>query len=430
MFSATAPAMPTSFDPAPAMASAPKVCTVSPPTLVMVDSRSRPLEVMVSLPIDAWLTTLTRLMETPTPTATLEACTAWPLLSTVPSVFAEDLRVSAPPALMVRPSGMVAEEVVLATLIATAAATDTEPSDVEAFGVLPELDPSPPPPLSESVLSALLRSPLTWLLTSPELLWLLSGAPLVEAVACADWPSTVEPLGMVAVVVWVMTGMLLSPAAAPVGLVTLAPLEMVEEIDLDCTGMLVAPLAAPADVTVNEVPPTSMRLFAGTACDSAVVGIEVTVPDEMSLEVVPRSAPTVNQVPPTLMTLPPGIACGSGLVGIEVTLPAATSLVVVPRCGAVDDPKALRLTAPPAVRLRPVVAVTLSLTRLRASATPTAAELAPVATAPALVPMAAVWVALAVKLPPSVVVPLLGSVPSVALVVTLESVTATAGVTA
>ena len=83
--------------------------------------------------------------------------------------------------------------------------------------------------------------------------------------------------------------------------------------------------------------------------------------------------------------------------------------------------------APPAVMLRAVVADTAWLAIVNASPTPMLAVDAPVAVAPAVVAADAVWVPVALNAPDNVRMPL---VPSVAVVVTFESVIAIAGVRA
>ncbi len=77
--------------------------------------------------------------------------------------------------------------------------------------------------------------------------------------------------------------------------------------------------------------------------------------------------------------------------------------------------------------LRPVVAVTVSNARFSARATPIAADVPPVATAPAFVCAAAVW--FAVRLTSRVAVSAMAAVPIVAVVRTVETVIAIAGVT-
>ena len=84
-------------------------------------------------------------------------------------------------------------------------------------------------------------------------------------------------------------------------------------------------------------------------------------------------------------------------------------------------------TAPPAERLRAVVAPAFWLAMVRARATPTAAVVAVPVTAPAVVAAPAVWVAVAAKAPVRVVV---APVPSDAVVVTFDKVMAAAGTAA
>jgi len=102
-------------------------------------------------------------------------------------------------------------------------------------------------------------------------------------------------------------------------------------------------------------------------------------------------------------------------------------VLVVASSGAVSVPVALRATDPVvAVMLRAVVAVVVSLMMFRARATPTAAEEAEVE-ALAVVPTDVVWVAVAAKEPDTVSTPAAGRVPTVAAVVMVVRVTATAG---
>src|SRR6476660_1415824 len=93
---------------------------------------------------------------------------------------------------MLTPEAMYARDTVIAMFTPTAAATDTPPSLVSAFGVLVEDPPSPEPPFFFDVLSPKLRCAFTCEVTplvepspEPPLLVPSPGAPAAEAVASA-----------------------------------------------------------------------------------------------------------------------------------------------------------------------------------------------------------------------------------------------------
>src|SRR5687767_15613274 len=87
----------------------------------------------------------------------LGGCTALPSASAPASALADVARVKLPPASTLTPVLIVASELLFARLIATAAATETPPSDVDADGVSSE-SAVPVPPLPSDVLSANPRS--------------------------------------------------------------------------------------------------------------------------------------------------------------------------------------------------------------------------------------------------------------------------------
>jgi hypothetical protein len=85
--------------------------------------------------------------------------------------------VSAPPALNAPDTVAVAEAAAIVT--ATAAATDTGPPDVDAKGVVVELEPEPP--AAVEWLFAFVRSPATWPSTPPD--GAADDVPAADAVA-------------------------------------------------------------------------------------------------------------------------------------------------------------------------------------------------------------------------------------------------------
>ena len=142
---ATAPATPMSVAPAPETATARNTFIglgSSIPALTVT-----PSALIVEAPIVASAEALTRFKATaaPTPTSAVPA--------SVPQAFAESplttlagspvsllaLTIKGPLAVMVRPPGIVASAVLETMFTATAAATVTEPSEVEAAGVLASL---------------------------------------------------------------------------------------------------------------------------------------------------------------------------------------------------------------------------------------------------------------------------------------------------
>ena len=127
MVSANEPAMPTLPLPAPEVASASKLCFVSPALLRIAAARVRPCELTVaSVPTTAAFVTVASVMATAAPMFSELASTAEPLPFAVPSVFAEVERVTRPPLVTVRPSAIWASDCEVIIVIAAAAATSTE----------------------------------------------------------------------------------------------------------------------------------------------------------------------------------------------------------------------------------------------------------------------------------------------------------------
>jgi hypothetical protein len=104
--------------------------------------------------------TFARLIATPAPIVTDVPLVADPSAEAAASVFADDATVTRPPDVNTTfvPTND-ANELVVARLIPTAAATLTLPPDVDADGVV--VVPEPFPPFAVAVLSALERSPAT-----------------------------------------------------------------------------------------------------------------------------------------------------------------------------------------------------------------------------------------------------------------------------
>ena len=127
MVSANEPAMPTLPLPAPEVASASKLCFVSPALLRIAAARVSPCELTVaSVPTTAAFVTVASTIATAAPMFRELASTAEPLPFAVPSVFAEVESVTRPPLVTVRPSAIWASDCEVIIVIAAAAATSTE----------------------------------------------------------------------------------------------------------------------------------------------------------------------------------------------------------------------------------------------------------------------------------------------------------------
>src|SRR5512132_306061 len=129
-------------------------------------------------------------LEPPLLDASAGGCTALPSPLASASVSAELVIVNAPPALTVI-APIDARAIDFAMLMPTAAATDTPPSEVSAFGVADAL-PSPAPPLERESPSPKPRCSFTWPVTPLELPSVgcpppdaSPGAPAAEAFALA-----------------------------------------------------------------------------------------------------------------------------------------------------------------------------------------------------------------------------------------------------
>ena len=155
------PATPTEDAPAPDVASASSVC-FSPAPFIDAESVA-PWTLTPATGTVAVFVICAKLIATAAPIPT-ELLFAEPSAVAFASVFAALFSVSVPPAVSAAPT--VAVDDVVAKLTATAAATATGPSLVEADGV--GVEPPPEPPLPDAVELACERSPATWPSTPPD----------------------------------------------------------------------------------------------------------------------------------------------------------------------------------------------------------------------------------------------------------------------
>jgi hypothetical protein len=113
-----------------------------------------PFDVIVLVPVEAALVMVETLSATATPMPALPPFDlALPLAMALPSLFADERTVTAPPAMIVSPSAMDATEELVAILTAIAAATETgSPLELEfsELGVASEPELFAPAPLASA----------------------------------------------------------------------------------------------------------------------------------------------------------------------------------------------------------------------------------------------------------------------------------------
>src|SRR5438270_1130240 len=207
----------------------------------------------------------------------------------------------------------------------------------------------------------------------------------------------------------------------------LASVELPSAVALESACAELFRLAAPLATTMMAPsrPAWAETLAISTLTEAAAE----TLPAEVLAEGVvvgPESLPpplvawlsALERSPETAPSTPPEGALLSSAAGA----PPAEAFELA---ALVESPVAERLRAAMPLRLRAMVACTEWLAIVTATAMPTPAVVAPEAVAPALELTLAVWVAVAVRLPAMLVS---APVPMLALVVTLESETATEGV--
>src|SRR5438270_5357211 len=223
----------------------------------------------------------------------------------------------------------------------------------------------------------------------------------VVASASSDEALRLEPVGSETRLVRLVRS-IATPAPMPS---ELASVEEPSAVALESACSADFRLAAPVATTTTA--PTRPAWAETLAISTLTEAAAETLPAEVLADgvvVEPESLPpplvawlsALERSPETAPSTPPEGALASSAAGAP---PAEALLVAV----EVESPLAERLRAATPLRLRATVALTEWLAIVTATAMPTPAVVAPEAVAPALLGTDAVWVAVAVRLPPMLV---------------------------